>query len=321
MPPFEIPFPSLQIGFYHRLQELRHTVLLESLLKTVGKSEIAEIDRQLDKFVTQKALRKVAGWGLRGEIVFSVPYILEQNPQLLGYYRLLLGFSQKQFYGRQCGFGIFKSLEERGAIIDRQKPLLPDFSRCLCKSAEHLVSGVERLSEELVHDLTLLTLGPQLRGGANNIFGTEATKRVFDLIGVILSDSVVNEGEWSLQVKNAAGRTVLVEFAGDPDIRIREKLSSGRFRNLVAIEIKGGTDASNIHNRLGEAEKSHQKARDAGFVECWTIVRVPKLNTALARKESPSTDRFYNIDEIARSKSHESMDFRENLCARVGIRD
>jgi hypothetical protein len=250
-----------------------------------------------------------------------VSYVVEHNPRLVGYYRLLLGFSQKQFYGKECGFGIFRSMEDKGILAERQRPYLQEFCGCLCKSAQHLIQGVDFLSENTVHDLTLLTLGPQLRGGANNIFGTEATQRVFDLIRKVLGDSIVSSDEWSIQVRNAANRKVNIEFARDPDIRIREELASGKFRNLVAIEIKGGTDVSNIHNRLGEAEKSHQKARRDGFVECWTMVRVPNLNADLAQKESPSTDRFYNIDDITDLESGESRDFRENICARIGIRD
>jgi hypothetical protein len=39
----------------------------------------------------------------------------------------------------------------------------------------------------------------------------------------------------------------------------------------------------------------------------------------LARKESPSTDRFYHVDRIADGASEEGQDFRENLLARIGI--
>jgi hypothetical protein len=113
----------------------------------------------------------------------------------------------------------------------------------------------------------------------------------------------------------------MVEFASDPDICIREELPSGTFRNLVAIEIKGGRDISNIHNRIGEAEKSHQKARKEGFVECWTMVGVTGLDMKLAKKESPSSDRFYKIDEITKPTSPEFRDFREHLLSRVGVRD
>lgn len=52
---------------------------------------------------------------------------------------------------------------------------------------------------------------------------------------------------------------MLIEFAPDPDIVIREEFSKGKYRNIITIEVKGGTDFSNIHNRVGEAEKSHQR--------------------------------------------------------------
>jgi len=292
MSPFEVPLPDLRISFYKRLQEVRQTLLLEALLRVVSSSDIQEIDIQLNHLVAKKPLQKVAGWGLRGEVLFPVPYLLTQSPKLVGYYRLLLGFSQKQFYGRDYGFGIFKTMEDKGGLSDRQKNALPEFCKCICRSAELLVQGIDHLSERTVHELTLLTLGPQLRGGALNVFGTEATKLVFEMIKAIVAPSIICSEEQSIEVRNAAGRIVEIEFARDPDIRIREKLPSDRFRNLVAIEIKGGLDRSNIHNRLGEAEKSHQKARKDGFVECWTMIRVSDLDISIARKESPSTDRF-----------------------------
>jgi hypothetical protein len=137
----------------------------------------------------------------------------------------------------------------------------------------------------------------------------------------MLEPAVVSSSQQSIKLQNAAGRTVKVEFARDPDIFIREELPSGRLRNLVAIEIKGGRDYSNIHNRIGEAEKSHQKARKEGYVKCWTMVGVVDLNMELAKRESPTTDRFYHIDRIADKKSGEFEDFRENLLSRVGISD
>ena len=320
MSKLKIPEPDLQISFYHRLQEIRRTHLLDALLATVADLEITQIDQQLAELTSRSGLRKVAGWGLRGELVFAVPCVLEANPRLLGYYRLLLGFSQKQFYGDRYGFGPFKSMEESGQITSGNIPRLNDLCKALCASAEALVENVPHLSKETVHELTLLTLGPQLRGGALNILGSRANRKVFDLISSLLSNEAVAEGERSLEIRNAAGRLVRVEFAADPDICIREELPSGRFRNLVAIEIKGGRDYSNIHNRIGEAEKSHQKARKEGYVECWTMVGVAQLDMDLARRESPTTDRFYHIDRIVESSSEEAEDFRENLLSRIGIR-
>jgi len=318
---FQVPLPDLQLSFYKRLQEVRYTLLLDALLEIVAHSDIQSIDRQLAELVPRESLQKVAGWGLRGEIVFPVPALLSQGPKLLGYYRLLLGLSQKEFYGKVYGLSIFKAMEERGSLSDRHKAWLFDLCQCLCRSAELLVQGVDYLSQERVHELTLLTLGAQLRGGALNVLGTRATKLVFEIMKGIVAPSIIASTELSIDVRNAAGRVVTIEFASDPDIRIRERLPSNRYRNLVAIEIKGGTDRSNIHNRLGEAEKSHQKARQDGFVECWTMIRVADLDMSLARRESPSTDRFYNIDTLTVAGTDALVDFKENLCSRVGISD
>jgi hypothetical protein len=316
----KIPEPDLQISFYYRLEETRRAHLLDALLTTVGGLDITQIDQQLADVASHSALRKVAGWGLRGELVFAVPSVLAANPRLLGYYRLLLGFSQKQFYGERYGLAPFKSMEEAGQLTLGNATRLNDLCEALCTSAEFLVENVLHLSKETVHELTLLTLGPQLRGGALNTLGSRATRRVFDLISSLLSDEAVAKGGRSLEVRNAADRLVRIEFAADPDICVREELPSGRFRNLVAIEIKGGRDYSNIHNRIGEAEKSHQKARKQGYVECWTLVGVAQLDMSLAGRESPTTDRFYHIDRIVDSSSEEAGDFREHLLSRIGIR-
>jgi len=179
--PFEVPEPHLQLTFYHRLLEIRETYLLDALLSLVVELEIAQLDRELSQFVSNVALQRVAGWGLRGEIVFAVPYVLSKSPELLGYYRLLLGFSQKQFYSARYGFTPLKPMEERGRLSRSNVTILPDLCRTLCASAELFVQGVQQLSQQSVHELTLLTLGPQLRGGALNVFGTKATRRVFEL--------------------------------------------------------------------------------------------------------------------------------------------
>jgi hypothetical protein len=134
--------PDVQITFYQRLQDVRRTLLLDALLNAVARADIQEIDRQFAQFVTNEMLQKVASWGLRGEILFPVPYLLTQHPQLLGYYRLLLGFSQKQFYGKEYGFGVFKSLEEKGRITTRHTALLAEFCQCLCKMQSFLCMGL-----------------------------------------------------------------------------------------------------------------------------------------------------------------------------------
>jgi hypothetical protein len=315
------PLPDLQISFYQSLERLRSTHLLDALLKASSEADIHTVDRELGQFADTAALQRLAGWGLRGEILFAVPSVLRDNPHLLGYYRLLLGFSQKQFYGRAHGLGAFKSMEEKGTLSKAQKDRLAELARCLCISATHLVHSVDRLTQSKVHDLTLLTLGPQLRGGALNLLGQQATRRVFDLIAVLTQTAHVEVDQSTIQIRNAAGAPIRIFFASDPDIAIHEELPSGRSRPVIAIEIKGGKDVSNVHNRVGEAEKSHQKAKQNGFTECWTILGIADLDYERLRRESPTTDQFFVLDEITRGNSHTFDDFKEQLYSRIGLRD
>ena len=114
---------------------------------------------------------------------------------------------------------------------------------------------------------------------------------------------------------------MLVEFGADPDVTIKQSLPSGQFQNQLAIEIKAGRDASNIYNRLGEAEKSHNSARASGFTQCWTIVNVDPFDLKIAAVKSPNTDRFYNLAQLKTGKGHVYEDFREQLTALIGIAD
>jgi hypothetical protein len=259
------------------------------------------------------ALQK-SGWYLRSEIIWEKPNCMpgsvKDRPTRCHEYLFLFSKSQTYFYD-------YLSVQEANGRNRRTVWSIPTEPF----TGAHFATFPPKLVEPciLAGSEPELTLGPQLRGGALNVLGSKATKKVFDLISSLLSSVEIKETEKSIEVRNAAGRIERVEFANDPDICIREKLPSGRYRNLVAIEIKGGRDYSNVHNRIGEAEKSHQKARKEGYVECWTIVGVTDLDLPQARKESPSTDKFYHIDKIANTVSDEGEDFRENLLARIGI--
>lgn len=193
-----------------------------------------------------------------------------------------------------------------------------------CATASALLAGVGplRVSRELLDDLTLLTVGPQLRGGANNQRGTNGIAQVFEIIREIVANNIDQVCGSAIKVKNAAGRSVLIEFAPDPDIIIREKIGSKQgFRDMLAIEVKSGTDISNIHNRIGEAEKSHQKARRRGFTECWTVVNVERLDIEKARSESPSTDRFYSLAALSLRDGDIYDDFRHRILSLTAIRN
>ncbi|MDL2321310.1 XcyI family restriction endonuclease [Desulfosarcina sp. OttesenSCG-928-B08] len=317
------PEPKLQTGFAFDLQRFRATYLQDALCETVGSMNISEIDGQLAVYVSREDLALMAKYGLRGELLFAVPVVLEQNPYLLGYYRLLMGYSQKEFYGNDKGFGVgpFKSMETDGKINKAVAGDIPALCTAFCRAASSLLYGIDPLKpdKELLDDLALLTVGPQLRGGANNRRGSEGIAQVFEVIHNIVVHAATDVREKTIVIASATGRKVLVQFAPDPDIIIREEMSPGKFRNIVAIEIKSGTDVSNIHNRIGEAEKSHQKARQREFTECWTVVNVPRLDMEKAKGESPSTDRFYALEALVSGVGEEYEDFRRRIISLTAI--
>lgn len=317
-----IPVPELQIDFSFALCQIRNVYLQDALSKTVDDIDLSTLDSQLSKYVPQNSLKALAKRGLRGELVFPVPCMLEANPFLLGYYRLLLGFSQKEFYTTKFGASSFKSMEVKGTLTKKNKERMPQLCKGLVDSACALLDGIgiDRVSRELIDDLTLLTVGPQLRGGANVKKGVAGIVDVFEAIHDIVKHAASASTQSKIQLINAADRKISIEFAPDPDIVIREEMNTNSFRNVIAIEVKGGTDFSNIHNRVGEAEKSHQKAKADGYVECWTVVNVDRIDMEMAKRESPTTNRFYRISALKSGKGQEYEDFKNRVIALTGIK-
>lgn len=254
-------------------------------------------------------------------MMFPVPIILAANPRLIAYYRLLYGYSQKEFYTTATGVGRFRAMEERGAVRAELADSLGELCEGMCMAGALLLAavGAGQLSASLLDDLTLLTLGPQFRGGANVKKGSAGILTVFNAIQEIVQGAVLAVSSSRIEIQNAAGRRVLIQFAADPDIIIREEMRADHFRELIAIEVKAGSDFSNIHNRIGEAEKSHQKAKAAGYVECWTVVNVDRIDMDMARKESPSTNRFYRISDILAADGVAYLDFRDRVISLTGI--
>ena len=134
-----------------------------------------------------------------------------------------------------------------------------------------------------------------------------------------MSDRIRREGEAFLETVSAAGRVYRIEFAPDPDIAIRQVLQDGTYRNRIAIEIKGGTDFSNVHNRLGEAEKSHPKAKGEGYTQFWTVINVSEVELPVWRRETPTTNELFYLEQIADVRSNEYARFREYLISEIGI--
>src|SRR5659263_109395 len=234
---FRLADPDLQAGFAARLVECRRDFLQEALLETMGCIEVSVVDYELKMFVGSCYLSRLAGRGMRGELVFSVPSVLRTNPRLLGYYRLLLGYSQKAFYGHDSGISPFKSMEERGVLNQKQTQVLGALSAFLIDKEQLLLEQLpdDMLNSTLFRDLTLLTLGTQLRGGSNVQIGVAGGLVAFALIRAAVLPAITDATTSELRLRNAAGQHVIIRAASDPDITILGPLNNGVYLSLIHI--------------------------------------------------------------------------------------
>ena len=104
-----------------------------------------------------------------------------------------------------------------------------------------------------------------------------------------------------------------------PGFRYQAYSFEGKLRNKVAIEIKGGTDNSNAHNRAGEAEKSHQKAKGQGFRDFWTIISIAGVNATKLKQESPTTNSWFDVAQVLARQGDDWKEFRSRFAGEVGI--
>jgi hypothetical protein len=141
---------------------------------------------------------------------------------------------------------------------------------------------------------------------------------VFVSVAEIVKKFIISRDTKKITVRNASKRKVFIALSTDPDIRIQEDFN-GKLRNKLAIEIKGGTDNSNAHNRAGEAEKSHQKARAQGFRDYWTIISTTGVNRAKLKQESPTTNSWFDVAQILGREGTDWDEFRSRFAGEVGI--
>jgi hypothetical protein len=319
-PPVRCPSLRRQIAFHQLLVAARKTWLQGALSDALRHADPAVVKEQMLRFAPTDALRRLAAANIRDEQVFPVPVVLESKPTLVGYYRLLAGVPQKSFYAGNTGMARFKSMETAGVLNRRQSEMLPAFCRAMCDAIAELVRQISPLMKmEDVAELPLLTLGAQFQGANNNRIGQQATKDVFLVIGNLTESANPERSRNRIVLKNNSGSTVIISLAADPDVRIQIQQGDST-RNKLAIEIKGGTDKSNAHNRAGEAEKSHQKARAQDYRECWTLISLAGMTKAKLRAESPTTDQWFDVAQVLAGEGEDSREFRSRLADILGIR-
>lgn len=304
-----------QIGFALALDAIRGKHLGPALSAAVAAVGVLAIDKELAASVDHAKLTKLAVAGVRGEAFFPVPSLLAADPNLLGYYRLLYGQSQKSFY-RAGQFSTFQNMELRGTLNAAAQAGLNDLCKALIYTGELLVDGLATPSLATVHELQLMTFGPQLKGGENNVLGTAAIANIKQALETMLKAHVTVTTPKSIALVNAAGEKIEIKMASDPDLLVTNLTKR---QQLLAIEVKGGTDAANRLNRLGEAEKSHLKMRGkSATIELWTLVMIP-YTTAEIKANTPHTQLHFHMLDMQDTTKPDYASFRQDIARILGI--
>ena len=305
------------------LAAARENVLSDALQRALMHVDPNRLSAEIVAVSPVEPRRVLQAAGIRDEHIFVTPAVLEQRPSLLGYYRLLLGISQKQFYASSTGLARFKVLEQKNVLPPR---LIGEIEK-LCVSLNHslaeLITGVEGgITPKDVEQLPLLLLGTQFDGSWRNLIGQRATREVFDAMKSViqLADVDVHESEKgdTLTFLNRSNRKITLALAADPDVVITEDVD-GRSILKVAIEIKGGTDLSNAHNRAGEAEKSHQKARNREAADFWTIMATSGMDLSVLKQESPTTRKWFDLVSVLEQEGESWQRLVSELKIAVGV--
>lgn len=315
---FPTLLPDSQLIFANKLDSIRELYFDKRLQSAVKAVPVSQIDSELHSIVSAASISSLAQHGLRGETFYPVPCLLEVEPYLLGYYRLVYGISQKQFYSGTA-FSRFKNMELKGELGRGSSPELRPLCESLAGTADVLVASLPTISKELIHELQLMTLGVAFDGGKRNLIGQSGVTQVVAILNQIIpSSNVISASATAIVFTNSSGRKVTVAMAADPDVSVTEEIGE-TLQPVLAIEVKAGTDASNRLNRLGEAEKSHLKARQKGHTRFWTIVKV-NYNKIEVQSNSPTTQEFWHLDHLSATNHPEYTRFANMFKAYLGIR-
>lgn len=319
-----IPSTAKQLKTQKILNEYKKRMLGQQVADTAKKVDPNEFHAEIPKYISTYGMSTLASLDIREEKLYALPCVLKKNPFLLGYYRLLLGISEKQFYSSATGLTSFAKMEHEGVLGKINDEKINELCYAINKSVDiFLNNSMKPEIKDDIRDLPIMTLGIYADGVWRNDIGNNAAKNVFIAIKNIVQNSgakmnVISNKEFEFE--DSEGEKYKVLTASDPDVSI-VKMGAPNEKKLC-IEIKGGQDVANVHNRAGEAEKSHQKAKAIGWEETWTIIFFVGLTDDQQSKlftESPTTDEWFDVNEICAQAGPTYEEFINKLCERLKI--
>ncbi len=243
--------------------------------------------------------------------IFCHPTVLEQDADLIEYYRNLAALSQK---------GLSQILS--GQLLRSRKGEGYERSRLVVRILNQIISsvivGAKGFSLSLAQNAILSEIGTEMQGTWVNMIGKGAAKAVEGIIhdhaqaeGFISSTEkkeVPVSGKKRKQIHLVLTNNWRIIFSAEPDVAIIDP--KGRLK--VAIEVKGSMDKAGAQTRLGEAKKSFAKAK-AENAHCTTIYLASCFTDAVLSqlKTEREVDLHFNLIEILADEAKKTEFLKE----------
>ncbi len=258
-----------------------------------------------------EAWERVASWKIDPLRLFCHPRVLEEQPQLLLYYRTVALLSRKGL-ASLVGGGIDRI--EAGRVDQ----LNEDFRTKLVVAVNCVISAMVSAAAELeaqhLTGLQFAAAGATIQGSWNNAVGKEGEAAVrtilvnhlqAEIVQVVWRDNTTtlfaDIGLTGLLDRIADIRVLRLSrgyhlaFASEPDVSLRDAANIPQ----VAIEVKAGADPAGALERLGAAMKSFENDRNANpRVKTVYVVRcmTPELRSRI--DEGNPFDHTFSMAEL-----------------------
>lgn len=74
-----------------------------------------------------------------------------------------------------------------------------------------------------------------------------------------------------------------------------------------------------MHNRAGEAEKSHIKAKRQDFRDYWTLISLVGVSLQKLKSESPTTNSWFDVAQVLAREGNDWNEFSSRFADAAGI--
>ncbi len=306
---------SLRSAFFNRkIREFGIDDLAEEVLLLNTQFEDSLKENYKEYNISDTALEHAVKNGIILTRLFSTPKLLQENPQLITYYRSVACLSQKsvQHLGNPHPKAYEVGLNKNNLSMDTAT----GYSRLFNKHISLIIDSDQEFNEENIDLLLLTSLGAQIDGSWRNAIGDEAEILFYSIIlkdfleedlirGYVTSDEKivpidmhVTGGDFHGANKTYKGFVTVnnnrVIFSSEPDV----SLYVGESLNGV-IEIKGGTDPAGALERYGAAKKSFGESRMSNK-DCFTMLVANCITEEVESRinNDPLFNESYNLTEI-----------------------